>query len=136
MKLTAQYSAASGANFLYGLSTREYKNPQFDFLKQTHPLFAYFMSLVKQYTMAIKPAPELRQRLQAVSKDRNIVLERAVHRTEYERAQEEKKRLAVRVFGMEPTAAVFCACLLACLLACSSSGVFPVDLCAANLRSA
>ena len=96
MKLTAQFAAAGGANFLFGLSTREFRNPQFEFLKQTNPLFAYFMSLVKQYTDAIKPSQELRQRLQTIAQDRNVILERAVHRMEYERTQEEQKRLKVR----------------------------------------
>ena len=50
IKLTAQYTASSGVKFLYGLTNREFKNPQFDFLKPTHALFAYFMALVDQYT--------------------------------------------------------------------------------------
>jgi hypothetical protein len=107
MKLTAQYSATSGASFLYGLSTREYKNPQFDFLKQTNPLFPYFMSLVKQYTLAIKPSPALKQLLGNIAKDRTVVLERAVHRSEFERSQEEKKR--AQVGQADAVCVLFCA---------------------------
>ncbi|GMF44816.1 unnamed protein product [Phytophthora fragariaefolia] len=53
MYLTAQYTALSGSSFLSGLATREQRNPQFDFLKPTHPLFAYFTALVESYTMVL-----------------------------------------------------------------------------------
>ena len=46
IKLTAQYTAASGRQFLAGLAQREQRNPQFDFLKPTHVLFSYFTQLV------------------------------------------------------------------------------------------
>lgn len=49
MYLTAQYTALSGKAFLAGLATREQRNPQFDFLKPTHALFAYFTALVESY---------------------------------------------------------------------------------------
>jgi splicing factor 3A subunit 1 len=49
MYLTAQYTAVSGKPFLSGLATREQRNPQFDFLKPTHPLFTYFTALVESY---------------------------------------------------------------------------------------
>ena len=45
IKLTAQYTAASGRQFLAGLAQREQRNPQFDFLKPTHVLFSY-LSLI------------------------------------------------------------------------------------------
>jgi splicing factor 3A subunit 1 len=50
IKLTAQYTAVSGRNFLAGLAQREQRNPQFDFLKPTHMLFTYFTSLVDSYS--------------------------------------------------------------------------------------
>ena len=50
IKLTAQYTAASGRQFLAGLAQREQRNPQFDFLKPTHMLFSYFTALVDAYT--------------------------------------------------------------------------------------
>ncbi|GMF25317.1 unnamed protein product [Phytophthora lilii] len=53
MYLTAQYTALSGSSFLSGLATREQRNPQFDFLKPTHPLFAYFTALVESYTLVL-----------------------------------------------------------------------------------
>lgn len=50
IKLSAQYTAVSGRNFLAGLAQREQRNPQFDFLKPTHLLFSYFTSLVDGYS--------------------------------------------------------------------------------------
>jgi splicing factor 3A subunit 1 len=55
IKLTAQYTAASGRQFLAGLAQREQRNPQFDFLKPTHVLFSYFTSLVDAYTKILQP---------------------------------------------------------------------------------
>ena len=49
IKLTAQYTAVGGRQFLQGLAHREQRNPQFDFLKPTHALFGYFTSLVDSY---------------------------------------------------------------------------------------
>jgi len=42
IKLTAQFVAKNGQRFLQGLTEREQRNPQFDFLKPTHGLFGYF----------------------------------------------------------------------------------------------
>lgn len=62
MYLTAQYTAMSGKTFLSGLATREQRNPQFDFLKPTHPLFAYFTSLVESYALvAAKAAKQMKR---------------------------------------------------------------------------
>lgn len=50
IKMTAQYTAVSGRRFLSDVAAREHRNPQFDFLKPTHPFFGYFTSLVESYT--------------------------------------------------------------------------------------
>merc|ERR1712187_908004 len=50
IKLTAQFVARNGQKFLIGLTQRESRNPQFDFLKPTHALFGYFTSRVDAYT--------------------------------------------------------------------------------------
>ena len=50
IKLTAQYTAANGRDFLAGIAQRELRNPQFDFLKPTHLLFSYFTTLVDSYS--------------------------------------------------------------------------------------
>lgn len=58
MYLTAQYTAHSGKSFLAGLATREQRNPQFDFLKPTHALFAYFTALVESYAQVLSKSKE------------------------------------------------------------------------------
>ena len=86
IKLTAQHTAVSGRPFLEGLAHREQRNPQFDFLKPTHLLFAYFTSLVDGYNKVLKPSPAQRAAVEAGT-DRSKVLDRCVHRWQYERAE-------------------------------------------------
>ena len=50
IKLTAQFVARNGGQFHIGLMNREHKNPQFEFLKHTHPLNPYFTALIDSYT--------------------------------------------------------------------------------------
>jgi len=58
IKLTAQYTATSGRQFLAGLATREQNNPLFEFLKPTSPMFSYFTSLVDAYTKILQPTAQ------------------------------------------------------------------------------
>ena len=94
IRLTAQYTAVSGKPFLSGLATREQRNPQFDFLKPTHALFAYFTTLVESYAKILvkkgrEQATKLQERLDQ-GKSRMDVLDRCVHRLEWNRIEEEK----------------------------------------------
>lgn len=91
IKLTAQFTVVNGREFLGGLATREQRNPQFDFLKPTHMLFSYFTALVDAYAKILQPSPEQRARVKQ-RRERMSVLEAAVHRWEWDRAEEERKR--------------------------------------------
>lgn len=124
IKLTAQYTAASGRQFLAGLAQREQRNPMFDFLKPTHLLFSYFTALVDCYSKILTPVAAQRARI-AQGTDKNKVrgkeapmkgcgsscsfdtnsgslacvrwsmaqvLERAVHRHEWQKEEEDKKK--------------------------------------------
>mmetsp|Transcript_15520 Transcript_15520/g.19864 ORF Transcript_15520/g.19864 Transcript_15520/m.19864 type:complete len:792 (+) Transcript_15520:60-2435(+) len=91
IKLTAQYTAVIGKSFLAGLAQREMRNPQFDFLKPSHMLFSYFTTLVDAYSRCLKPTHDMRQQVD-VGVDKMQVLERCVHRWQYDRAQEELRR--------------------------------------------
>jgi splicing factor 3A subunit 1 len=62
MYVTAQYTALSGKTFLAGLATREQRNPQFDFLKPTHALFAYFTALVESYAAVLAKSDDQMKR--------------------------------------------------------------------------
>ncbi|CAI5727485.1 unnamed protein product [Hyaloperonospora brassicae] len=90
MYLTAQYTALSGSSFLSGLATREQRNPQFDFLKPTHPLFAYFTALVESYTLVLAKQDVQMKRIEEGTK-RMQVLDRCVHRMEWQRTEQERK---------------------------------------------
>ncbi|KAL4110043.1 hypothetical protein PRIC1_001736 [Phytophthora ramorum] len=90
MYLTAQYTALSGSSFLSGLATREQRNPQFDFLKPTHPLFAYFTALVESYTLVLAKQDTQMKRIEE-GVERMMVLDRCVHRMEWQRTEQERK---------------------------------------------
>ncbi|KAG6975518.1 hypothetical protein JG688_00002303 [Phytophthora aleatoria] len=90
MYLTAQYTALSGSSFLSGLATREQRNPQFDFLKPTHPLFAYFTTLVESYTLVLAKQDAQMKRIEE-GVERMKVLDRCVHRMEWQRTEQERK---------------------------------------------
>lgn len=92
LKLTAQYTAVNGREFLSALAHRELRNPQFDFLKPTHMLFSYFTTLVDTYAKILNPD---NAKMEVIKKntDRMVVLERVVHRWQFEKEEEEKRRL-------------------------------------------
>ncbi|KAI9223322.1 Pre-mRNA splicing factor PRP21 like protein-domain-containing protein [Blastocladiella britannica] len=91
VKLTAQYVARNGRPFLHQLQQREARNPQFDFMLPSHPLFPVFTALVDQYTTILLAAPSLLQSLTAL-RDGNpaAVVARAQQRAKY--AQWEAKQ--------------------------------------------
>lgn len=64
LKLTALFTARRGPNFLRALSTREGRNYQFDFLRPDHSLFAYFNSMVEQYSQVLYPPADMLEKLE------------------------------------------------------------------------
>mmetsp|Transcript_7150 Transcript_7150/g.10551 ORF Transcript_7150/g.10551 Transcript_7150/m.10551 type:complete len:515 (+) Transcript_7150:824-2368(+) len=85
IKLTAQFVARNGKNFLMGLSEKESKNPQFDFLKPNHPLFSYFTNLVEAYSKCLLPKLEDVKFLQQNVTEREKVLQRCLDRFQQQR---------------------------------------------------
>ena len=63
IKLTAQFVARNGREFMNGLSRREARNYQFDFLRNNHSMFPYFTKLVAQYTQILNPMKDPKPRL-------------------------------------------------------------------------
>ena len=55
IKHTAQFVAKNGQKFLIALTEREKQNPQFEFLKPNHALFAFFTNLLDAYSKCIMP---------------------------------------------------------------------------------
>jgi hypothetical protein len=61
VKLTAQFVARNGRQFLTNLMNREQRNYQFDFLRPQHSLFQYFTKLLEQYTKVSLWVPRIRR---------------------------------------------------------------------------
>lgn len=91
MKLTAQFVARNGRQFLTQLMNREQRNFQFDFLRPQHSLFQYFTKLLEQYTKVLIPPKSMQQRLRDEAKSAQAVLEQVKYRAEWLRYQEQQK---------------------------------------------
>lgn len=94
IKLTAQFVARNGQKFLIGLTQRESRNPQFDFLKPTHALFGYFTSLVDAYTKCLMPNKDEVEKLKKAVANPSEIMDKATSRFAWDE-QEEEKRLNV-----------------------------------------
>ncbi|KAG0054056.1 SF3a splicing factor complex subunit [Gryganskiella cystojenkinii] len=92
MKLTAQFVARNGRNFMDLLNEREKRNYQFDFLRSNHSLFGYFSKLVEQYTKILVPTPVMLEQVDARAKDKYSVQESVMKRVEYTAYQQELRK--------------------------------------------
>mmetsp|Transcript_49999 Transcript_49999/g.99325 ORF Transcript_49999/g.99325 Transcript_49999/m.99325 type:complete len:706 (+) Transcript_49999:75-2192(+) len=92
IKLTAQFVARNGQKFLIGLTQRESKNPQFDFLKPTHALFGYFTSLVDAYTKCLMPNKEEVEKLKKCMATSSEVLDKAMARFAWDEQEEAQRQ--------------------------------------------
>ncbi|XP_075148039.1 splicing factor 3a subunit 1 [Haematobia irritans] len=96
VKLTAQFVARNGRQFLTNLMNREQRNFQFDFLRPQHSLFQYFTKLLEQYTKILIPPKDLLGKLRAESGNSrvsmNIVLDQVKYRANWQRHQEAQRR--------------------------------------------
>ncbi|GAV58127.1 Surp domain-containing protein/PRP21_like_P domain-containing protein, partial [Cephalotus follicularis] len=94
IKLTAQFVARNGKPFLTGLTSREMNNPQFHFLKPTHSMFMFFTTLADAYSKVLMPPRGLTEKLRNSIADMTTVLERCLHRLEWEKSQEQARQKA------------------------------------------
>lgn len=96
VKLTAQFVARNGRQFLTNLMNREQRNFQFDFLRPQHSLFQYFTKLLEQYTKILIPPKDLMARLKIESdpsRDGTItILDNVKYRANWLKHQEAQKR--------------------------------------------
>ncbi|KAI0212588.1 Splicing factor 3A subunit 1 [Lamellibrachia satsuma] len=103
VKLTAQFVARNGRQFLTSLMNQQQRNYQFDFLRPQHSLFSYFTKLVEQYTKILIPPKDLLPKLRKEAEDPKVALEQVKYRVEWarfqerERQKEEEKRERERV---------------------------------------
>mmetsp|Transcript_89765 Transcript_89765/g.257173 ORF Transcript_89765/g.257173 Transcript_89765/m.257173 type:complete len:710 (-) Transcript_89765:129-2258(-) len=91
IKLTAQFVARNGQKFLIGLTQRESRNPQFDFLKPTHALFGYFTSLVDAYTKCLMPNKDEMEKLKKAATFPQEIMDKAMSRFAWDEQEEEKR---------------------------------------------
>mmetsp|Transcript_60293 Transcript_60293/g.155272 ORF Transcript_60293/g.155272 Transcript_60293/m.155272 type:complete len:709 (+) Transcript_60293:66-2192(+) len=91
IKLTAQFVARNGQKFLIGLTQRESRNPQFDFLKPTHALFGYFTSLVDAYTKCLMPNKDDIEKLKKSVVSSNDIVDKAMSRFAWDEQEDEKR---------------------------------------------
>lgn len=96
VKLTAQFVARNGRQFLTNLMNREQRNFQFDFLRPQHSLFQYFTKLLEQYTKILIPPKDLIGKLRAESSSgrpsMNMVLDQVKYRANWQKHQEAQRR--------------------------------------------
>jgi splicing factor 3A subunit 1 len=92
IKTTAQFVARNGQRFLTGLSEREAKNSQFDFLKPQHNLFGYFTLLVEQYSKCLSQKKEEISKLTQYSSDRQFVIRKCCERYLLEKRLKESQK--------------------------------------------
>ena len=85
--------ARNGQKFLIGLTQRESRNPQFDFLKPTHALFGYFTSLVDAYTKCLMPNKDEVEKLKKCINNMQEVVDKAMTRFQWDE-QEEANRVS------------------------------------------
>ena len=94
LKLTAQFVARNGRAFMTGLSQRESRNYQFDFLRPNHSLFPYFTKLVEQYSKVLIPPKQIRDTLQVNANDKTKLLDRVMQRSAWTTYQETERKRA------------------------------------------
>ncbi|NXY21724.1 SF3A1 factor, partial [Atrichornis clamosus] len=91
VKLTAQFVARNGRQFLTQLMQKEQRNYQFDFLRPQHSLFNYFTKLVEQYTKILIPPKGLLLKLKKEAENPKEVLDQVYYRVEWAKFQERER---------------------------------------------
>uniref|UniRef100_A0A1B6CAA6 Splicing factor 3A subunit 1 n=1 Tax=Clastoptera arizonana TaxID=38151 RepID=A0A1B6CAA6_9HEMI len=104
VKLTAQFVARNGRQFLTNLMNREQRNYQFDFLRPQHSLFQYFTKLLEQYTKVLIPPKDMMWKLKDECSSMNAILEQVKYRAEWLRYQEAQRRKEEQMLEKERVA--------------------------------
>uniref|UniRef100_A0A3Q1J7C0 Splicing factor 3A subunit 1 n=1 Tax=Anabas testudineus TaxID=64144 RepID=A0A3Q1J7C0_ANATE len=92
VKLTAQFVARNGRQFLTQLMQKEQRNYQFDFLRPQHSLFNYFTKLVEQYTKILIPPKGLLTKLKKEADNPKEVMDQVRYRVEWAKFQERERK--------------------------------------------
>ncbi|KAF8930096.1 Pre-mRNA splicing factor PRP21 like protein-domain-containing protein [Dissophora ornata] len=92
LKLTAQFVARNGRQFMVSLAQREARNYQFEFLRPNHSLFNYFSKLVDQYTKILVPSPDMLKQIDTRTENKYAVQDIVMRRVEYTAYQQELRK--------------------------------------------
>ncbi|XP_038052884.1 splicing factor 3A subunit 1-like [Patiria miniata] len=92
VKLTAQFVARNGRQFLTSLMNREQRNYHFDFLRPQHSMFTYFTKLVEQYTKILIPPKDLQGKLRQEAEQPKRVMEQVNYRVQWAKHQEAQRK--------------------------------------------
>ncbi|KAF5399274.1 hypothetical protein PHET_06790 [Paragonimus heterotremus] len=92
IKLTAQFVARNGRQFLTQLMNREQRNYQFDFLRAQHTMFGYFTKLVEQYTKILIPPKDITSKLEDELEHPKRLLDDVKYRVEWQKYQERQRK--------------------------------------------
>ena len=90
LKLTAQFAAKNGKQFILHLSQKESRNPQFDFLKPHHNLHPLYQALIKQYSLVLEPSAELLDRVKRCAFNKTDHLKLVKQRSQIERLDRQR----------------------------------------------
>ena len=90
MKLTAQFAAIHGKEFLTGLTQRESRNTQYDFLKPTHLYYPMFSRLIEQYEYILNAGEENLDRIEKRT-DKEFLLTELVTKFKWKQQLKEKE---------------------------------------------
>ncbi|CAH0395629.1 unnamed protein product [Bemisia tabaci] len=104
VRMTAQFVARNGRQFLTSLMNREQRNCQFDFLRPQHSLFQYFTKLLEQYTKILVPPKDIVPKLEEESYSIKNILEKVKYRADWQQYQEAQKRKAEQQIEKERVA--------------------------------
>ncbi|RUS73162.1 hypothetical protein EGW08_019071, partial [Elysia chlorotica] len=92
VKLTAQFVARNGRQFLTTVMQKEQRNFLFDFLRPQHSLFNYFTKLVEQYTKILIPPKNLIDKLTKEVTQPKEILDQVKYRVEWAKHQDRQKK--------------------------------------------
>ncbi|KRX07549.1 SWAP/Surp [Pseudocohnilembus persalinus] len=92
IKMTAQFVAKNGKNFVVSLTQREQLNPQFDFLKPTNDLFPYFTKLIDGYSKCLNIRKSVLDSINIQSQDKSNILLKCGEKFEWEKQQKLDKK--------------------------------------------
>jgi len=91
IKVTAQFAARNGKNFVTTLASKEHANPQFNFLRPQHSMFTFFTALADAYEKILSPDDSTLVSL-VEGCDKSVALQRVLTRLEWESAQDKARK--------------------------------------------